>query len=598
MTSHSHVTARIRILETTDLHMQLLAYDYFTDKPTPGVGLVPLAGLIETHRRDPQVTTFLFDNGDFLQGNPLADFLAQDPQSEKPHPMITAMNLLQYDAVCLGNHEFNYGLPFLANCLGSAAFPAVCANATLSTGAPFVPPFTIVEKDVTCSDGTQRSVRIGVLGLVTPQIVKWDRTVLNGSLQTADIVATAKHFAPIMRAQGADVIVALCHSGMRETDWHHGMENAAIPLAQIEDIDVLLMGHTHETFPAVNPDKSDCADHSKGQINGKPAVMAGFYGSHLGVVTLSLAWGARGWSIAASEAQLDTPHTETQSPLQQSLGDLVAQDHASTLAHIRQPIARTALPITSHFANTAPDLSLELLADAQTGALQQAALGTEWENLPIISAVAPFRAGGLGGPAHYIDIAAGDLTLRDASAICPFSNQLYGVARSGRQIKAWLEKSALCFHTVQQGVTRQPLHNLDVPPYNFDTLYGLSYRFDLSRTDRRLTDLCYNGQAVNDADRFVVATNSYRANGGGDFFTADAADVLFRSTRSVRDILIDALRKRQQISEQPRRVWQFASLGDTTARFLSAPTAIAPSGSAILATGETERGFGVFEIAI
>ena len=189
------LAARIRILETTDLHMQLMGYDYFADQPTPDLGLIPLAGLIEAHREDLHVTTFLFDNGDFLQGNPLADYVTSDAQAGTPHPMIAAFNALSYDAVALGNHEFNYGLDVLDSVLSTADFPALCANVKRTDGSDLVPPYVIIDKQIMCSDGHLRQLRVGVIGLVPPQIVRWDKPALAGQLTACDIVETARHAA-------------------------------------------------------------------------------------------------------------------------------------------------------------------------------------------------------------------------------------------------------------------------------------------------------------------------------------------------------------------------------------------------------------------
>lgn len=226
-------TARVRILETTDLHMQLLGYDYFADHPTPDLGLVPLACVIETYRADPYATTFLFDNGDFLQGNPLADHAIYDAPSDMPNPMITAFNALSYDAVALGNHEFNYGIDVLNRVITDAAFPVVCANITQTDGTPVAPPYTIIEKGVMCSDGQSRPIKVGVFGVVTPQILRWDKAILDGKLTAQDIVQAADRCTRQMRDAGADIIVALCHSGIGAEEWSSHMENAAIPLAAL-----------------------------------------------------------------------------------------------------------------------------------------------------------------------------------------------------------------------------------------------------------------------------------------------------------------------------------------------------------------------------
>lgn len=594
----STLTAKLRILETTDLHMQILAFDYFTGEPTPGKGLIPLVSLIEAHRSNPTVSTLLFDNGDFLQGNPLADHLVNMKGPTHVHPMIAAMNSLAYDAVGLGNHEFTYGLPFLQSTLEKSIFPTVCANVTLTSGTPFLPPYVMIDKEIICNDGQTRTVKVGVIGLVTPQLASWERAILEQSIQTFDIVEVAADLAPKMRAEGAEIIVALCHSGIMGPEWDRGMENAAVPLAGLPDIDVVLTGHTHDQFPNTWGEASAEIDPVAGMLHGKPTVMAGFYGSHLGVIELDLSWNDTCWEISQSKTWLEQSIDTALSGLQQEILAIVTPSHEQTLHHIKQPIVKTKVPINSHFATIAPNLSLELLADAQSLAIEIAGQNQDWGELPIISAVAPFRAGARGGPFHYVDIDAGKLTLKDASAIYPFSNQLYAMRRSGAQIAKWLEKVAQFYATVKVGTKTQQLTSGAFPPYCYDIIYGLTYEFDISVPTNRLRNLCLGGVPVLPKDQFVLATNSYRANGGGGYFTAPDEDVLYRSTLSTRDILIDTLRQSGAIDRAPREVWRFTRLTGTHAQFRSAPHALPPAGSRISATGKSDQGFAVFDIAL
>ncbi|MCO4847643.1 MAG: bifunctional 2',3'-cyclic-nucleotide 2'-phosphodiesterase/3'-nucleotidase [Yoonia sp.] len=590
--------ATIRILETTDLHMQLLGYDYFADHPTLGNGLIPLAAKIEAIRAENPTGTFLFDNGDFLQGNPLADYIAAHNLDDEPHPMIAAMSTLCYDAVCLGNHEFNYGLEFLSKALKSAPFDVVCANVTYADGSEFHPPYTIIRRDVLCSDGVSRPINLGVLGLVTPQFVSWDKTILDGKIVATDIVQTAQTMVARMKAQGADVIVALCHAGIGADHWSKGMENAAVPLAAIDGIDAVLTGHTHDLFPNNRDQASVNIDPSIGKLHGKPAVMAGFYGSHLGVVSLDITWSEGSLTIGASRVDLARADPDAATTdLQDRMIKDVMPAHTKTLNYIRQPFAATEVPINSHFATVAPNLSLQILAQAQFDQATKLAKGSEWEDLPILSAAAPFRAGGRGGPGHYIDIKPGPLTLRDAAAIYPFSNRLYVIRRTGAQILAWLNQSARLFQTLKRGMANQELFRVGVAPYDFDVIFGLTYSIDIGRDTDRVSDLCLNGKPVLADDSFVVATNSYRANGGGGFFAAPRQDILHVTANGTRDILIESLRNCGELREAPNSNWSFAPLPDTSALFVTAPHATAPSGQDKTSpTGRKVDGFAEFRL--
>lgn len=409
------------------------------------------------------------------------------------------------------------------------------------------------------------------------------------------MVKTAQEIVPQMIAAGADIVVALCHGGLDTNPCTVGMENAAIPLSDVDGIDAIVMGHTHDLFP--NPARPICPPMNPiaGQLHGKPAVMAGFYGSHLGVVGLDLDWRAGHWSITASHVELIAADTQSlQTPLQHRLTHDLQPIHNKVLETIRQPIAQTELPITSHFANAAPDKTLELLANANRAAIRMASFGTEWEHLPILSAASQFRAGGRGGPSYYIDIPVGPIALRDASAIYPFENRLCAVRRTGAQLENWLNTSAQIFETITQGVEAQDLFRSDFAPYDFDVIFGLTYDIDLSLGYERAKNIRYKGKLVAPTDVFVVATNSFRASGGGNFFTPMPQDILHITTQSSRDILINYLRETSPITSPAQAVWQFSPIAGATAMILTSPNATAAAHPHIHPTGTMVDGFAKF----
>ncbi|MDX8351562.1 bifunctional 2',3'-cyclic-nucleotide 2'-phosphodiesterase/3'-nucleotidase [Cognatiyoonia sp. IB215182] len=575
--SDSATTARLRILETTDLHMHLLDYDYFAARTDQHYGLIRLIEQIESQRRDEGVTTLLFDNGDFAQGNPLADYLAAHPDMDRTHPMINAFNTLSYDAITLGNHEFNYGLDFLRRILAGAQFPVVCANIDLLQAPPLSEDFTILKRTLQCSDGQARTINIGVTGFVTPQITEWDRDTLAGKVETEDIVACAKRIVPQIKAAGADLIVALCHSGIGPENHHDGMENAAIPLAAIDGIDVLLTGHTHEVFPDPTWPSSEPVDPVAGTLHGKPAVKAGFYGNHLGVIDLDLDSDGTKWRIDAHRVSLATGATPTEATgkLHTPFLDGLRKSHAATVAYIQQPIATTTAPIHTYFTTIVPDLSQQLLADAQREHVKAALADTANATLPIISATAPFLFGGQAGPGHYIDLDPGPITLRDAAAIYPFENAICAIKCQGRDLRAWLEPAAAHFTQLTPGQSGQMLIAPHSPGYNYDTLDGLYYEIDLSQPAEtgRITDLNCQGRPVADDDVFILVANSYRTFGGGNYPTVREDAIVYRSTESARDILIADLQRRKTITPQHRPTWTFKPLPGTEAMFLSSPKA-------------------------
>ena len=271
-------TVRLRLLGTTDLHVNVLPYNYYADKEDVTVGLARTATLIAKARAESK-NSLLLDNGDTIQGNPLGDFVARERGLKKGdvHPVYKAMNLLKYDATTVGNHEFNYGLDFLAAAHSGLTFPVVAANVeTAGSGKPYFKPYEILTRQVTDEQGQVHSLKIGVIGFVTPQITTWDKAALAGKVTTADIVDAARRYVPELRAQGADIVVALCHSGLSAEPRQGLEENAAWYLTEVPGIDAIVTGHQHQGLsgPRIS---SDCpaADSAKGTIHGIPVVMPG-----------------------------------------------------------------------------------------------------------------------------------------------------------------------------------------------------------------------------------------------------------------------------------------------------------------------------------
>jgi 2',3'-cyclic-nucleotide 2'-phosphodiesterase/3'-nucleotidase len=188
---------KLRIMETTDLHVNILPYDYYRDAADDTVGLARTATIVKAARGEAK-NSLLFDNGDLIQGSPLGDFVAYRRGMKKGdvHPMVAAMNTLNYDCGTLGNHEFNYGLEYLQNALGAAKFPLVCANVMKANGETMLKPWLVLDREVTDESGVKHKLKVGVIGFVPPQIVQWDKGHLDGKAVTIDIVDAAQKHVP------------------------------------------------------------------------------------------------------------------------------------------------------------------------------------------------------------------------------------------------------------------------------------------------------------------------------------------------------------------------------------------------------------------
>ena len=586
--------AKLRIIETTDLHMQVLPYDYFANGPAPGSGLSQAAQVIQELRKD-GTETLLFDNGDFIQGNPLADFIAGNLAAPQPHPMIGAMNRLNYDAVCLGNHEFDYGLEFLRQVIRDADFPVLCANLQIPD-QPIAAPHTLLHRSLTLSDGTVQDIAIGVVGLLPPQVVAWTQEALCGKATALDIVHSGQSMAQVLRAEGADIVVALCHSGAENADHEVGMENAVIPLAQTGDFDVILAGHTHNTIPSSLG--GACPD---GKFHGVPIVQAGFGGRYIGEVVLGLTWTSGDWSIASSTSHLHkAPTAPATCQAATDIAAIVKPFHSACLSNMATPLTRTNIPIQSHFSLISGDAALHHLAQAQIEALRHACPDRDWTKTPLVSAVSPILAGGRAGPQHYVDVPIGDITLRDVASIYPFANTIYALEITGAALATWLDRTAGIYQRLRPDIKVQELINPDHPSYNFDVIYGMSYQIDLSKPINRVSQLSVQGRQIEPTDIITVATNSYRASGGAGLLRDLDVTVVCKSECSVRDALIRFLVHCDPITTKQPPPWSFAPLGGARAQFLSAPKAnpALAMDRNVRATGRMRDGFAEYELTL
>ncbi|MCQ8279799.1 bifunctional 2',3'-cyclic-nucleotide 2'-phosphodiesterase/3'-nucleotidase [Acetobacteraceae bacterium KSS8] len=571
------VSVSLRVLETSDLHMFVYDYDYYNARQDNSVGLAKVATLIAQARREVP-NSVLFDNGDIIQGNPLGDYMALPGHlnGRDGHPMFRAMNRLGYDGATLGNHEFNYGLDFLHNAMKTASFPFVCANVTLPGGGTLLPPTMVIERKVTDTEGRPHTLRIGLIGLVTPQIMVWDRAHLQGKVQAGDIVGTARTLVPALR-KSCDLLIALCHSGIAGGAPVAGAENAALQLATVPGIDVILTGHAHRVFPGPDYAGIDGADVVRGRLGGVPAVMPGFWGSHLGVVDLSLRRdGAGRWSV--EDAQVEARPIYRREGRQaiplvvddRAILDAARPEHEATLRWMDQPVGRTTVPINTFLSVIGNDAALSLINQAQLWYAAPLVAGTPYAHLPLLSAASPFKAGG-SGPDSFVDIPAGPMDMKDIANLYMFANTVCVVKLNGAELRDWLERSVNLFAQVDPTQDApQPLLAPQPATYLFDTIAGLRYEVDLTQparfdrdgklcaaTAHRITALSHDGRPVQPEDEFLVVTNNYRAAGGGGFAGTGGDHVVLNAPDLARDVLIRFVTQAHSVSPTPEPIWHF-----------------------------------------
>lgn len=622
--------AHLRIVSTTDLHCHVWPYDYYADKPTDTLGLSRTASLIEALRAE-ATNSILVDNGDYLQGNPMGDYIAykKGMQPGDVHPVIAGMNTLAYEAGTLGNHEFNYGIDFLDRVNAGAAFPIVCANFAKSLGATprddllYAEPYVLLDRTVVDGAGTPRAIRIGLIGFVPPQVMLWDSGHLQGRFAVRDILEAARAWVPEMREAGADVVVALSHSGIAPGPETAMMENASFQLAGIDGIDAVVTGHQHRVWPGEDF-AGEGLDPASGGMQGKAAVMAGFWGSHMGLIDLLLENDGGDWRVASFETEArpiyrrgeDRKVTALVGDYRPPL-DATEAVHAATLDYVREKVGETTAPLQSYFAVVADDPSVQVVSQAQTWYVRQLLKGTEWEGLPLLSAAAPFKSGGRGGPDYYTDVPAGPVAIKNVADVYLYPNTLQAVAITGAEVKDWLERSAGIFLQIEPGKADQPLIDPGFPAYNFDVMDGVTYGIDVTQPSKyaadgtlanpdasRIVDLAIDGQPLAPDAKVVVATNNYRAGGGGSFPGADGSTVILAAPDTNRDVIVRYIVEQGTISPAADGNWRFAPAGGATALYDTGPGAsgylddVRARGLAIDPAGDAPDGFVRYRITL
>ncbi|ARU56573.1 2':3'-cyclic-nucleotide 2'-phosphodiesterase [Oleiphilus messinensis] len=617
----------VRLMESTDIHMYLMNYNYFTGKDDNNIGLVKVASLIADARNESE-NTVLVDNGDLIQGSPMGDYMNRKGlQDGEIHPVYKAMNLMSYDVGNIGNHEFNYGLEFLQESIDDAGFPYISANVFRDDGdnnpdndQPVFEPYHIVDKQFKDKSGVVRKLKVGFIGFVPPQIMQWDKSNLDGKVIAKDIVEMAERYVPEMKRKGADLIVAIPHSGLMIGERQQLEENATYHLASVAGIDAIMFGHAHQNFPggaSYDGYEGQGVDNVNGTINGVPAVMPGFWGNHLGIIDLDLSFTDGSWAVKGSSVELR--QSADVNP-EQAIVDAVSEEHEATSAWVSEPFAKISAEVNSYFALVQDDPSIQIVSDAQIDYGVSIVQGTELEGLPVLSAAAPFRAGRQGAD-DYTFVPAGDVAYRNVADLYIYPNTVKVLMLSGAEVKEWLEMSAGQFNQIDpQATTPQALINTAFPSYNFDVIDGVTYQIDVSQPAKyntdgtianqgasRIVNLNYAGQPVVADQQFLVVTNNYRASGGGRFPNVDSSRIVVDSPDENRQVLANYIAKQAEqnpdtgFDPSSDNNWGFLPINDSVKVLFTSSNseqaqAFAVSLPKVLLTDVVEGGFRTYEI--
>ena len=558
-------TLELRVMETTDIHANVMDFDYYKGEPSEEIGLARVATLIRLARKEVK-NSVLVDNGDLIQGSPMGDYMADRGLDEGDiHPVYKAMNLLHYDVGNIGNHEFNYGLEYLKLAVTGANFPYVCANVlSVKTNRHLINPFLIKDKVFVDNKGQKQAIRVGFIGFVPPQITQWDKKHLEGKVVAKDILQTAKKLVPLMKEEGADVVIAIPHSGISTTPYKAMAENSVYYLSQVGDIDAIMFGHTHGVFPGPAFKGIKGVDVDEGTINGVAAVMPGRWGDHLGIVDLTLDNSSGEWEVVSGRSEArpvyDRRNNKALVETDPEIIKAVKAEHKGTQKFVNQPIGKSTDVMYSYLALVQNDPTIQIVNDAQISYVEEFIEGDpDLDGLPVISAAAPFKVGGRkDDPNGFTEVEAGTLTFSNAADLYLYPNTLVALKINGKELKEWLEMSAGQFNQIDPNSTkRQHLINWDgFRTYNFDVVDGVQYMIDVTQPAKydgdgqlinpeaeRITELMLRGKPVREDQSFIIATNNYRGYGGGNFAGTGEKNIAFASPDENRQVLSNYIAK-------------------------------------------------------
>ena len=512
---------QITILGTTDLHGNILPIDYYTNK-SDNRGIAKIATLIKRVRKE-QPNVLLIDSGDTIQGSPLESFHGRK-NNQPTDPMMLAMSSLNYDAMAVGNHEYNFGLKVLEKARSEAKFPWLSANTyDKGTQQPHYKPYIVKEI---------AGVRIGILGLTTPGVPNWDNPPNYAGLEFHEPVAEARKWVPILRDQEkADVVVIAMHMGLEE-DLRTGVvspgqvphENQAIAIAkEVPGVDVIFMGHTHRDVPSL-------------YINGVLLTQANHWGRHLARTDLYLQRAGSGWRMYAKSARTIASDDRVESDPE--VVKLVEPYDQETQGWLSRVIGQSPEELTARESRFRDTAILDLIQKVQLEA-----------GKADVSMVASFNADAR--------IAKGPVSVRDIAGLYVYENTLAVLEVTGQQLKDALEHSAKYFKAYEPGKPLRDLVDEKIPAYNFDIAEGVTYELDISKpVGQRIQNLRFRGQPLSPSRKLRLATNNYRVNGGGGYDMYKNAPVVYRSSEEIRELIIDWVERNKTVPVSPNNNWR------------------------------------------
>ena len=501
------------IATTTDVHGRLRAWDYYANQVDAVRGLSRAATIVDSVRAANPGRVILLDGGDLLQGNPLA-YVAAKVSRDRTNPIVAAMNAMQYDASAIGNHEYNYGVPYLDSAVRQARFPFLSANTYRvdPEGLHAFRPWTIIER---------AGLKIGIVGATTPGVTLWDAENIRARLRFGDIVPAVREAVEEVRAAGAEIVLVTVHSGLSEpssydtTSTQVPSENVAARVAgEVSGVDLVLYGHSHKEM--------------RGTTIGKTLlIQPKNWAMSVGVAHLIVSRSGGRWMVSEKRSDIVQAAGHAENGAVLAATDAI---HRETVEYVTTPIGSTPERWRADSARFKDTPLVDFILETE-----RKAAGSD------LASTAAFSTEVVMGP--------GPITIAQVAQLYPYDNTLRAVRISGKQLRNYLEFSSRYYRTSASPIA--PIEtDPQIPGYNFDIVSGVDYVMDVSRpVGSRITRLDYKRVPVRDTDSFTMALNNYRQTGGGGYAMLSGAPVVYDKQQEIRQLLIDEVRSRGVIKQ-------------------------------------------------
>ena len=518
----------LTVLGTTDVHGNIWGYSYEDNKETTNNGVARIYTYVKQVRAENQGNVILVDNGDAFQGTILTDDLYN--KQEGPHPLMDVMNYMGYDAMTLGNHEFNFGLGLIQRLQKQAKFPLLGANVQYANGDQFVAPYTIIYRD---------NIRIGVIGLTNPDVPRWDGEKVS-ALKFESVAEGASKACDELKGK-CDFIIAVAHVGLfAEYDEDHGTDAGESILKACPEIKVLMLGHAHVT---VNEKIGD-------------TIVLACKNSAREVARFDIAVNEKNEITGVTGSIIDMAGYQPSKEIR----DLIKDAHEKTIAYVTGGTTNADGTVSGGVFGTAsadfqPKNEIKGIPE---GKLRDTAVMDLINKVQLLNSGADVSAAALFKDTS--DLKAGPINYGNIFDIYKFDNTLYKVEVTGKELKSYMEWSAACYNQWKQGDISISF-NPDKPGYLYDMFEGVDYQIDLSKpAGQRIVNVMFKGKPLADDQKLQLAVNNYRYSSALKTQKLVAEKRNWESSQSIRDMLVAYLKQQGTITPEVDNNWAIVGI--------------------------------------